>query len=74
MRITLTKSIFSGPATNVKSYSIFAKVLGTAHARYPKKRVPEEGEIGRTFTIFDFFTYFLGARHPNYLPDKESGL
>ena len=46
----------------------------SAHTRYPKKRVPEEGKIGRTFTIFDFLTYLLGARPPNYLPMTESEL
>ena len=44
------------------------------HARCQKKRVPEEGEIGRTLTVCYFSTYFLGARHPNPLPDAESGL
>ena len=44
------------------------------HTRCQKKRVPEEGEIGRTLTVRYFSTYFLGARHPNYLPDAESGL
>ena len=46
--------MYSGPATHVKSYSIFAKVLGTAHARSPKKRVPEEGKIGCSSTPFTF--------------------
>ena len=33
-----------------------------AHTGCPKKRVPEEGEIGRTSTIRNFLTYLLGAR------------
>ena len=28
----------------------------------PKKGVPEEVKIGRTYTIFDFLKYVLGAR------------
>ena len=38
----------------------------SAHTGCQKKRVPEEGKIGRTYTIFNFLTYLLGARHPNY--------
>ena len=44
------------------------------HTGTQKKRVPEEGKIGRTYTIFDFLTYLLGARHPDPLPETESGL
>ena len=46
----------------------------STHTRTQKKRVPVEVKIGRTFTIFDFLKYVLGARSPADLPDMESGL
>ena len=47
---------------------------GYAHTRRQQKRVPEEGKIGRIYTIFDFFTYFLGARPANRPLPPNPGL
>ena len=47
---------------------------GYAHTGWQHGGVPEEGKIGRTYTIFDFLTYFLGARTPDPLRYATSAL
>ena len=43
-----------------------------AHTRCQKKRVPEEGKIGRTYTIFDFLHAFHAPSRSAYPRDAVS--
>ena len=42
--------------------------------RGPKKKTSWAGQILFTDTLLHIFTYFLGARTPDYVPDATSGL